>query len=102
MNMANWFNFTTFDITGDLAFDESFNSLETGEFNDWIAGIFAVLGAAAFFQQMRRVPILSELMLYAFKNVPMLANATYKHEQATAVKAKRRLEKKTERKDFIR
>ena len=30
-----WYNLTTFDLIGDLAFGESFNGLETAEIHGW-------------------------------------------------------------------
>lgn len=29
MNMVKWYNFTTFDLIGDMAFGESFGSLDS-------------------------------------------------------------------------
>lgn len=35
IDISGWFNFTTFDLMGDLAFSESFRCLEKGEYNPW-------------------------------------------------------------------
>jgi hypothetical protein len=32
VNIVQWFNFTTFDLIGDLCFGESFNALKTEEY----------------------------------------------------------------------
>lgn len=40
MDMVKWYNFTTFDIISDLAFGESFHSLENGVYHAWISSVF--------------------------------------------------------------
>lgn len=35
-NMVLWFNLTTFDIIGSLAFGQSFGGLESGQCGTWI------------------------------------------------------------------
>ena len=32
VNIVRWFNFTTFDLIGDLCFDEDFDALKTEEY----------------------------------------------------------------------
>ena len=39
VNFVQWYNFTTFDILGDLCFDESFGALENGQYHSWVANI---------------------------------------------------------------
>ncbi len=39
-NLASWFNFTTFDIIGDLAFGEPFGCLEESRYHPWVDAIF--------------------------------------------------------------
>ncbi|GIZ44446.1 hypothetical protein CKM354_000764300 [Cercospora kikuchii] len=40
VDLVKWFNCTTFDIMGDLAFNESLGMLENGEYSDWVKAIF--------------------------------------------------------------
>jgi hypothetical protein len=99
VDIMKYFNFTTFDITGDLMFDESFKSLESENYNDWIANIF---------KSMRIGQYIYSLMVYGFPvlkiiaGIPVLARDLEKHENHSKEKAARRLKKKTDRKDFIR
>lgn len=45
VDLRAWFNFLTFDIIGDLAFGESFGSLETSNYHFWVQNIlFGVKG----------------------------------------------------------
>jgi hypothetical protein len=43
VDIMKFFNFLIFDISGDLTFDESFRTLETEEYDHWIANIFFML-----------------------------------------------------------
>jgi cytochrome P450 len=40
INMVKWYNLTTFDIVSDLAFGQSFSSLNKGEYHPWVAAVF--------------------------------------------------------------
>ena len=41
VDMLKWYNFTTFDIIGDLVFGEPFHCLDNSDYHPWIAMIFA-------------------------------------------------------------
>ncbi|KAL8643780.1 MAG: hypothetical protein Q9226_008126 [Calogaya cf. arnoldii] len=45
--MVQWFNFTTFDIVGDLALGSSFGNLEKARYDGWISVIFPQFKLAA-------------------------------------------------------
>lgn len=47
-NMVQWLNCTTFDIIGELAFSESFSSLENNTQHPWITSIFASVQSLMF------------------------------------------------------
>ena len=40
LDICSWYNFTTFDMLGDLCFAESFHCLETAENHPWIESVF--------------------------------------------------------------
>lgn len=42
VDMTAWFNYTTFDIIGDLGFGESFDCLQTSRYHPWIEAVFSV------------------------------------------------------------
>ena len=46
--MVKWYNFTTFDIIGDLAFGEPFGSLQDGKPHFWVSMILDAVTAAAW------------------------------------------------------
>ncbi|KAH8684155.1 averantin oxidoreductase [Ilyonectria robusta] len=54
-NMCDWFNFTTFDIIGDMAFGEPFGCLRDGVFHAWVSLITQTIKAGAFEQATRRM-----------------------------------------------
>ncbi|KAH7120708.1 putative cytochrome P450 [Dactylonectria macrodidyma] len=43
MDMTAWYNWTTFDIIGDLAFGEPFGSLENAGYHPWVAAVNATM-----------------------------------------------------------
>jgi cytochrome P450 len=62
MDIVRWLNFTTFDIIGDLAFSESFRSLESRAHNPWVLSIFRGLRGAAFLAMLSQYPIFQFLI----------------------------------------
>ncbi|KAF2822613.1 cytochrome P450 [Ophiobolus disseminans] len=101
VDLMRWLNFTTFDIIGDLCFDESFHSLENEDYSFWVANIFKGLKIARMFRVFRAYPIVGTPIISPLKLFPQLARARQKHEQYTVDKTLRRLDSKTERKDFM-
>lgn len=53
VDLVQWFNFTTFDIVGDLSLGESFHCLEQSGYHSWVATLFAQFKAASFFISFR-------------------------------------------------
>ncbi|KAJ9660480.1 hypothetical protein H2201_006902 [Coniosporium apollinis] len=54
LDMAEWYNWTTFDIIGDLAFGESFDCLENVCTHGWIASIQGNVKAIPIINAIRR------------------------------------------------
>ena len=100
VDLTQWYNYTTFDIMGDLCFGESFNTLARGAYTEWIAKIlfgvkfyrFLIIGAA--------YPLLG-LPLKLLGMIP----AVQRDQRATwdfpAAKTEKRLNSQTDRKDFV-
>lgn len=102
VDIMKWLNFTTFDITGDLAFDESFHTLENEEYDEWILAIFNMLQVTAIMRTIRAYPIVGVPVGLLLKFMPGLTAAREKLRRQTHHKAIRRMASKTERKDFLR
>jgi hypothetical protein len=102
VDLMRWLNFTTFDIIGDLCFSESFDSLKNEDYNFWVANIFRGLKIARMFRVFRAYPMIGVPLLSLLKLFPQLARAPQKHEQYTIDKTARRLDAKSDRRDFMR
>lgn len=53
-DMVKWFNWTTFDIIGKLAFGQPFDCLKNQQMHPWISAVFNNLRATVFIQGFRR------------------------------------------------
>ena len=53
VDLVKWFNFTTFDIVGDLALGESFHGLERSEYHGWVSILFTQFKAATMLVSIR-------------------------------------------------
>ncbi|RYP71152.1 hypothetical protein DL769_004740 [Monosporascus sp. CRB-8-3] len=47
LNMEAWYNYTTFDVVGDLVFGHSFGCLESVEYHPWISFIMGTVRSGA-------------------------------------------------------
>ena len=101
VDMVKWYNFLTFDVTGDLCLGESFRALETGEYHSWINDIFLAL---KFWRVMRLgnyyplVGIILRTFMALVPSVEMKRDAFFK---LPTTKVEKRLQTNTERKDFM-
>ncbi|KAH8788468.1 cytochrome P450 [Diaporthe sp. PMI_573] len=62
VDLTAWYNFTTFDIIGDLAFGEPFGCLDNSEYHDWIRGIFASVRLGTVVQTANHYPLFKTLL----------------------------------------
>lgn len=62
-----WYNYTTFDVIGDLAFGEPFGSLQSGEYHPWIAMIFQSIKLGTLFQSAGFFPWIKSALM---KSIP--------------------------------
>jgi len=61
-DVVKWFNFTTFDIIGDLALGESFHCLDSSDYHPWVSMIFAGIRAGAQIVALMKMPGLSWIL----------------------------------------
>ncbi|KAJ5919048.1 hypothetical protein N7466_009991 [Penicillium verhagenii] len=99
VDIVSWYNFTTFDVIGDLAFGEPFNCLENSDYHPWVSMIFAGVKAGALIGLIRRVPYLEHLKKYLAPR--KLLAAKMDHEKLTMEKVQVRMGKSNERPDFF-
>ncbi|MCJ1409794.1 hypothetical protein MMC19_003877 [Ptychographa xylographoides] len=62
VDIVQWFNFTTFDIAGDLTFGESFHCLEEANYHPWVAILFLSFKAITLTTSCRLLPGFSTLL----------------------------------------
>ncbi|KAM0806079.1 putative benzoate 4-monooxygenase cytochrome P450 [Usnea florida] len=101
VDMMAYYNFTTFDIIGDLVLGEPFGALESCEYHSWIRNVFEsikFLGAIRFAATYPVVGLLFKLLQFI---MPAFAAKRAAHLAFTETKLDRRLDRKTNRKDFM-
>ncbi|KAL8708610.1 MAG: hypothetical protein Q9220_006546 [cf. Caloplaca sp. 1 TL-2023] len=99
IDLVTWLNLTTFDIITSLAFGEAFGGVQTGKTHFWISIVISSLGQGALADVFNRFPIMRTL----FKLItPASAyDDTRKHEAYTIDLVTKRINRKTDRKDFM-
>ncbi|KAF2203657.1 cytochrome P450 [Delitschia confertaspora ATCC 74209] len=99
IDIGPWFNFTTFDIFGDLGFGESFDCLQHSRFHPWVALLFNSVKAASFVISARYYPTINWLLNKCIP--PSLKKMQRDHFQQIADKVERRLNWELERPDIM-
>lgn len=99
VDIVSWYNFTTFDIIGDLAFGEPFSCLQNSSYHPWVSMIFAGVKAGTMISVVRRIPYLEPLKkLFTPKK---LMDARLYHQRLTKEKVRIRMGKSNDRPDFF-
>jgi cytochrome P450 len=63
LELTSWYNWTTFDIIGDLAFGESFRCLQDSDYHPWVSLIFKRIRSNSVVISARRWGWLSKVVL---------------------------------------
>lgn len=89
-DLADWWNFLTFDTIGDLAFKEYYGCLDEGAYQYWVSLVFKAVKAGALVQSTRRfatagTPV-QKLLLRAFGDI---AAPNKKHMELTREQVKK-------------
>lgn len=99
IDIVRWYNFTTFDLIGDLAFGEPFGCLRDGILHPWIQMVFAFVKSHTYLRDARRFPSPIKEILNGF--IPKtLLNGRKDQFQFSAEMAKKRMTEGTTREDF--
>ncbi|KAL2163757.1 hypothetical protein VTH06DRAFT_5816 [Thermothelomyces fergusii] len=100
VDMVRWYNYTTFDLIGDLAFGKPFGCLTSGEYHPWVAMIFKSVKISPYFQIFRRHPSLAFLRRFVIPKE--LMRAFVEHWELSEQTARRRLASgDVQREDFM-
>jgi cytochrome P450 len=62
VSLDQWYNFTTFDVIGDLSFGESFHNVEKGEMHPQIRTLYQTLRANNFMRATQSFPAATRLL----------------------------------------
>ena len=99
VDMTAWYNFTTFDIIGDLAFGQPFGCLEKSEYHPFVPLLFksSRMGSVVF--SLSFYPMLKKLV---FAMIPKsLIQLFEDHRQVSIEKLRERMKLEVERHDLI-
>ena len=100
LDMNMWYNFTTFDLIGDLAFGEPFGCLESEGYHPWVASIFGGFKLSALNQARKRFPWLMPFTQYLLPR--KLLKAQMEHFSMSFAKARQRaMSGYKDREDFM-
>ncbi|CZR64538.1 related to cytochrome P450 monooxygenase [Phialocephala subalpina] len=61
-DIVKWYNYTTFDIIGDLAFGDPFHCLETRTMHPWVSMIFSFIKVGSQMRIFAQYPFLKPLL----------------------------------------
>ncbi|KXJ85762.1 cytochrome P450 [Microdochium bolleyi] len=99
VDIVAWYNYTTFDIIGDLAFGEPFGCLEQSGMHHWVATIFQRLREGNALISLRK--IFGDIDSLLMTLYPPGLRLTLEHEGFARAKVDKRLAAGTQRPDFI-
>lgn len=99
IDIATRYNWTTFDIIGDLAFGEPFGCLENSMYHPWVEMVFDGVKNVQVDATFRRMPLLYKLLVMLTPKAMM--DAFKQHSELSEHKVRKRLDTVTDRKDFI-
>ncbi|PGH23595.1 hypothetical protein AJ80_02376 [Polytolypa hystricis UAMH7299] len=98
LDVAQWFNSTTFDLIGDLAFGEDFGCLDIGDLVPFGRDIRSMTKELIFDQMLKYYGLLSFTGLFLPKNIKGVRRQNI---QRTIDTVERRIQGDTDRKDFL-
>lgn len=99
VDLAAWYNFTTFDIIGDLAFGEPFDCLKNSAYHPYVHMIFQSARAGTIFQTVGHYPMLHKIF---WSLIPRAAMVRFvRATKLSMEKLRRRMEPGNERSDLI-
>lgn len=99
VDIVSWYNWTTFDLIGDLMFGEPFDCLEDLGYHPWVRILFEAMKARTIFYAASLFPG-AQTVLLALTPKKLLEARDY-HRDLTVKKVKTRLDRVTDRADFM-
>lgn len=97
--ISDWFNYTTFDIIGDLAFGEPFGCLAGSNYDEWIKNIFESIRLGTIVQALSFTPWIKRIALNLVPHDLQLQHKRQK--ERTEAKIRRRMKLINDRVDLM-
>lgn len=97
-DLVRLYNFTTFDIMGDLTFGESLGMQEQGSYHPWVAAIFAGFRFGTYLHAIRRIPLAEKVLVAAIPK--SVKEKQVLHQKFSEQRVDRRLKKGLTRPDI--
>ncbi|KAI1411113.1 cytochrome P450 [Hypoxylon sp. FL1857] len=98
LDMRAWFNFTTFDVIGNLGFGSDFSCLEKSSYHPWVGTILQNFRDNAFMRTM--VQFLPPIFVHILNEAGMMKGRA-QHLEYTRQTVRKRMALETERPDFL-
>ncbi|KAL4788259.1 benzoate 4-monooxygenase cytochrome P450 [Aspergillus varians] len=101
-DLVMWFNLTTFDIIGSLAFGQDFGGIVSGTQHFWVSIVTKSLRLGALLDSLRRFPTVGAILQWLFSgSINKLMEENDRHRNYTMEMVKRRLTSNSGRRDFL-
>ncbi|KAF2768179.1 cytochrome P450 [Teratosphaeria nubilosa] len=98
IDMVRQYNYTTFDVMGDLTFGESLHMLEDSGYHPWVEAMVSNFKIGTMIHSLRHFPTIEKLLLMLVP--PSLKEKQRMHNKFSVARVDRRLEKKDARPDI--
>ncbi|KAK6211426.1 cytochrome P450 [Colletotrichum tabaci] len=99
LDLAAWYNYTTFDVIGDLAFGESFGCLDGSDYHPWVKSIFQMARVGTVMQTGTHYPFVLKLFMALIPE--KVKREQSQHDEFTEAKLRRRMDLGQERPDLL-
>ncbi|KAI9754984.1 MAG: hypothetical protein M4579_004458 [Chaenotheca gracillima] len=99
VDMVKWYNWTTFDVIGDLTVGESFHCLEGADYHPWVSFLFEAIKSSVFIMASRRYPFMKRFIRWAVPE--RVLRRREDHLRYTAEHVDKRLTMDMARPDFV-
>ncbi|KAL8886285.1 MAG: hypothetical protein Q9215_005980 [Flavoplaca cf. flavocitrina] len=99
LDMNRWYNYTTFDIVGDLIFNDPFHSLENSADHPWVAAVFDGTKFGILLTAFDYFPPMPSVVKCVMPQ--SMRKAAAKHFQWSQEKITRRMQMQTKRPDLM-
>ncbi|TFB01345.1 Isotrichodermin C-15 hydroxylase [Trichoderma ghanense] len=100
IDIVRWYNYTTFDIIGDLAFGEPFYCLEKSDYHPWVALIFSGVKNLSLMSVCSKHGKLGKILAMLLVPKDLRAKGM-QHRRLSIEKVRRRLDSGSSRPDFM-